>query len=372
MVDAPPEPPGSARLVLQQGVRLLHPEDVVYSAMLDGWGMQLRGGRRLRDRTVKAYRRDVERFFVFSAEYPWCWTASHFDEWMTTLISERGLARSTLRAYQLAVQSFCDYITSPHYHWAKECEARFGTHPVQVCHEWNTVAHLVDYEGDPARRPMTRKEIPLLFDYADDQVENAVRLRRKGALAAYRDATVFKAIYGWGLRCQETSKLDLVDFYRSPEAPELGRFGKLHVRWGKASRGSPPKRRTVASLMPWAVEAVEDYVVNVRPRLGFPEVAALWVTERGNRLRPREIESRFAEYRDELGLPSDLTPHCLRHSYITHLIEDGVDAKFVQEQAGHRFASTTAIYTAVDGDFMNKMMRKALDKALTTEEELAT
>jgi site-specific recombinase XerD len=372
MVEAPPEPPGSARLVLQHGVRLLHPEDAVYSAMLDGWRMQLRGGRRLRDRTVKAYRRSIERFFRFAAEYPWRWTAGHFDEWMTTLISERGLARSTLRGYQLAVQSFCDYITSPHYHWAAECEALFGTHPVQVCHEWNTVAHLLDYEGDPGRRPMTRQEIQLLFDYADEQVDNAVRLHRKGALAAYRDATVFKVIYAYGLRCNEASKLDVTDFYRSPEAPELGRFGKLHVRWGKASRGSPPKRRTVPSLMPWAVEAVEDYVLNIRPRFGFPDVPALWVTERGNRLQPREIESRFAEYRDALGLPGELVPHCERHSFITHLIEDGVDAKFVQEIAGHRFASTTAIYTAVDGDFMNKMMSKALDKALTNDEELAT
>jgi site-specific recombinase XerD len=81
------------------------------------------------------------------------------------------------------------------------------------------------------------------------------------------------------------------------------------------------------------------------------------------------MEERFAEYRDELGLDTDLTPHCLRHSYVTHLIEDGADPAFVQEQVGHRFASTTAIYTGVSGDFMNTMMRKALDRAYAADQE---
>ncbi|WP_433438471.1 tyrosine-type recombinase/integrase [Nonomuraea sp. CA-141351] len=73
-------------------------------------------------------------------------------------------------------------------------------------------------------------------------------------------------------------------------------------------------------------------------------------------------------YRDELGMDADLVPHCLRHAYVTHLVEDGVDPKFVQDQVGHRFASTTAIYTGVSTDFMNTMMRKALDQAFDHEE----
>jgi integrase/recombinase XerC len=70
--------------------------------------------------------------------------------------------------------------------------------------------------------------------------------------------------------------------------------------------------------MPWAVEAVEDYMVNVRPRYGLPDQPALWPTERGGRIRPRHIEERFAEYRDALKLPVELVPHCLRHSHVTH------------------------------------------------------
>jgi integrase/recombinase XerC len=362
---------GSARAVLVDGVALLHPEDAVFGAMLAGWARQQRGGRRLRPKTISdrrtvVRRTVVRRFMEVTNEYPWNWTAVHLDEWMTSLLSTGGRAESTIRNYQNAIRLFCDYITSSYYQWPRECETRFGTHPVQICHEWNTVAHLVDYEGTADRRPLTRQELQALFDHADDRVERAVRLGRKGALAAYRDATVFKVIYGWGLRCNEASRLDVTDFYRNPKAPELGQFGSVHVRYGKRSKGSPPRRRTVLSVMPWAVEAVEDYLDNVRPLYQTAgETPALWLTERGARLQPREIPDRFAEYRDDLGLDKALTPHCLRHSYVTHLIEDGADAKFVQDQVGHRFAATTAIYTGVSGEFMNTMMRKVLDRALT-------
>ncbi|WP_257002043.1 tyrosine-type recombinase/integrase [Streptomyces sp. WZ.A104] len=228
-----------------------------------------------------------------------------------------------------------------------------------------TAAHLTDYEGRAERRPMTREEIQAFLDHADAQVERAIRRGRKGALAAYRDATVFKTLYGWGTRCTETSRLDVTDFYRNPKAPELGAFGALHVRYGKRSKGSPPRRRMTLSVMPWAVEAVADYVTNVRPRYAAAGAnAALWLTERGGRLRAREIEDRFADYRDALGMDRDLVPHCLRHSHVTHQIEDGADPAFVQRQVGHRYPSTTALYTGVSGDFMNTMMRKVLDRAL--------
>jgi site-specific recombinase XerD len=235
---------------------------------------------------------------------------------------------------------------------------------VAICHEWNTIAHLNDYEGNPEARPFTRAELQRFLDYADEQVERAVKAKRKGALATYRDATLFKVIYGWGLRRTETAKLDLVDWGRNPAAPELGRFGMLHVRYGKAVRGQPPRRRNVASVMAWAVEAVTDYVDNIRPRFGCAGHPALWVTERGGRIKPAEINARFVGYRDALGLPDVLSPHSLRHSYVTHLTEDGVDRRFIQEQVGHRCDTSTAIYTHVSGDFMNTALRKALAPAL--------
>jgi site-specific recombinase XerD len=72
---------------------------------------------------------------------------------------------------------------------------------------------------------------------------------------------------------------------------------------------------------------------------------ALWPSERSPRVSLEKISARFAEYRDALGLPDSVSLHSLRHSYITHLIEDGYDPLFVQQQVGHCYASTTALYT---------------------------
>jgi len=191
-----------------------------------------------------------------------------------------------------------------------------------------------------------------------------VRARRKGALAAYRDATLFKVIYAWGLRRTETSRLDAADWGRNPAAPGLGRYGMLHVRYGKAKRGQLPRRRNVASVMGWAVGAVADYVENIRPKFGCDGHPALWVTERGGRVRPPEINARFGAYRDALGLPAALVVHSLRHGYVTHLTEDGVDRRFIQVQVGHERDSSTAIYAHVSDDYMNTMLRKALGLAL--------
>jgi len=123
-------------------------------------------------------------------------------------------------------------------------------------------------------------------------------------------------IYGWGLRRTEAARLDLADWGRNPAAAEFGRYGMLDVRYGKAVRGQPPRRRNVASVMGWAVEAVADYVTNVRPRFGAIDHPALWVTERGGRIKPAEINARFAAYRDALGLPRELSPHSMRHAYV--------------------------------------------------------
>lgn len=167
-----------------------------------------------------------------------------------------------------------------------------------------------------------------------------------------------------GLRASEVAGLDVTDFYRNPHAPEFGSFGMLMVRNGKSSRGGAPKRRSVATLHQWAVDAVQDYVENIWPLVRADESNALWVSERGRRLRADEVSRRFAEYRDELGLDRVLSPHALRHSYVTHLTEDGVDPMFIQRQVGHAYLSTTAIYTAVSGDFANQMMRNAVSGIL--------
>lgn len=194
-----PTPHGLAGLYLASGVSFLRAEETVFEAMVAGWRAQLVGGRGLSADYVTGVVRAVKQFHSHSGSWPWLWSAAEFDEWMLDLVSVRQLAPSTIRGYQQAVAQFCDYLTSQHYGWVSECEQRFGTHPVQVCHDWNTTRHLQDYEGRPGRRPLTRDELQALFDRADAEVERCLESGRKGALPAYRDAVLLKVTYAWGL-----------------------------------------------------------------------------------------------------------------------------------------------------------------------------
>jgi integrase/recombinase XerC len=356
---------GSAGSVLAAGVVSLRPEEAMVEAMLTGWRAQ-QAARGLQSGTADAREQLVRRFLGFTNEFPWQWGPAQVDEWTLWMTSEQHLTAATIRGYQTTLRLFSEYLTDGRYGWAHACQEEFGTFPVPICHEWNTIVHLEDYEGSPEARPFTREECQRFFDFADDQVDRAARSGRKGALSAYRDATLFKVLYGWGLRRSEAARLDLADWGRNPAAPQFGGFGMLHVRHGKASRGRAPRRRNVASVMAWAVEAVADYVANIRPRFAVVDHPALWVTERGGRIKPAEVNARFAAYRDTLGLARELSPHSLRHSYVTHLTEDGADRRFIQQQVGHRCDTSTAIYTHVSSDFMNAALRRALAPGLDT------
>ena len=146
---------GAAHLELVAGVIQLRPEDSMVEAMLNGWRAQ-QSARGLAEDTIVPRERLVRRFLAFAGEYPWNWGASHVDEWAQSLTSERHLAPSTIRGYQTGLRLFSEYICDGRYGWAVACEKESvpGTYPVPVCHEWNTIAHLNDYEGSPAGSPV--------------------------------------------------------------------------------------------------------------------------------------------------------------------------------------------------------------------------
>lgn len=353
---------GSAALSLVSDARPLRVAESLFEAMLVGWANQQRA-RRLGESIISARERTVRRFVEFTTAWPWEWNPGQVDSWIT----QGGWAHSTVRSYQGALAAFLDYVCDPRYGWVAECEQQVGVRPVQVCHEDNTAAHVADYEGRPQRRALTRVELQAFFDTADDRVEKVIEAGRKGWLAAFRDATMFKVCYAFGLRRREVAMLDVTDFAANPAAPELGGLGVCQVRFGKAMRGSPPRRRAVAAVMPWAVQALGQYLSEVRPRYEAREHPALWLTERGGRISTRQVDDRFALWRAAAGLPKELSVHCLRHSYISHLIENGTDPLFVQQQVGHSWASTTAVYTHVGSDAKNRMLAAALSAAFETE-----
>jgi integrase/recombinase XerC len=187
----------------------------------------------------------------------------------------------------------------------------------------------------------------VFFGQMDPEIRRLQTEGHKGALAAARDLALFTVIYGWGLRRREAARLETHDWRRQAKLPEFGDHAALAVRWGKATAGQPPRRRMVISVWPWAVRTVEFYLATVRPLfyVGRDDDGVMFPTERGEMIAVRSVNDRFAHWRDLAGLPDYLSPHCLRHTYVTRLIESGYDAQFVTDQVGHSHAATTAIYT---------------------------
>ena len=168
--------------------------------------------------------------------------------------------------------------------------------------------------------------------------------------------------------------LDLVDLRRNAKQPQLDRFGALSVRHGKASRGGPSKRRTVLTVpeMGWIAETLGHYLEEVRPALSSSGSSpALWVTERGTRLSRRAANEAFCAARDAAGIDSSLDLHSLRHSYVTHLVEFDYPERFIQEQVGHSFSSTTAIYVGVSNEYRNRLLTQAIHMRYGTDLEEA-
>jgi integrase/recombinase XerD len=354
--------PGAAHLVLVDGVAYLDQETAVFTAMLEGWARQQRT-RGLAADTIRGRAALVRRLYEFSGLYPWQWTPAELEAFFSQLRSEqRSLALSTLRGYQVSLRLFVEFVCDSRYGWPAVCLQRFGQAPVVVLHEWNSMVHVAEFEGRPGRRPLTYDEVQALFDAADGRVEAIRRRGAKGATAALRDAALLKTVYAYGLRRREACGLDLADMRHSPSMPQFGRLGGWFVRWGKASRGSAPKRRTVLTVpeMDWIVPVVEEYLTEVRPILSSATHPAVWLSERSGRLALRRVDEIFEALRVAACLPEEVDLHGLRHSYVTHLVEFGYPAKFVQDQVGHAFASTTAIYTSVSDEFRNQLLRDRL------------
>ena len=299
----------------------------------------------------------VRRFARFTGQYPWQWGPREAEAFFAGLRRRRA---STARGYQTRCGLFCEYATDPRYGWPAQCAEWFGAAPQQILHEWNTVAHVADYEGRPGRRPLTYDEVQALFDAADGRAEQIRARGRKGALAAMRDAAMLKTVYAFGLRRREACGLDVADLRRNPKAPGMASSGRCSCG-GASPRGQRAEaadradgagdgldRRGAGQL---ADESGRCWPRAAIRRCGSPSGAA------GSR---SGASTAFAAPREAAGLPGELDLHALRHSYVTHLVEFDYPERFVQDQVGHAYASTTAIYTGVSDEYRNRLLERSL------------
>ena len=254
----------------------------------------------------------------------------------------------TLRGYQGALRGFMDYVTDERYPWVAICEREFGVRPVQILYEEQLDRAVSSSRVARASGRSRARSWSCSLNFCDARVRT---LRGCGARGRWRRCATRRcsrrSMHG-DLRRQEAAAARSAGFQAQPGAAGVW---PLRARWGSGTA----RRRGVRSAAPaGGVDGVRlvgggDRAVRRGdpPAYGREDHPALFLTERGGRISSEYVTERFADYRDAAGLPAELTPHSLRRSYVTHLIEDGWDELFVRLQVGHRWASTTAIYTFV-------------------------
>lgn len=361
------------KLLTDASIGLFRADERVFEAMADGWRAQMLA-RGLTTATIENRARLVCRFQQFTGEFPWRWRPVDIDEFLAERRSgEKPISLSTLRSDANAVAMFCAYLTHPGYGWAEFCQRTFGEIPAQICFEWNTPRHTTDDAVPAGRRAFTLQELQRLFDHLDDLVDREHADGSKRWLPAYRDSIAFKLCYAYGLRRRELTMLDVHDFGPNPHVPAYGAFGAVTIRWAKGTAGSGPRRRTVLTVpqFDWVVPMLQVWTSpGHRDRFTTAErSAAMWPSERRDRVMLGTLGDAFAAARDAAGLPRELGLHCLRHSYVTHLIEAGYDPTFVQTQVGHAYASTTSLYTSVSADFKHKTIQQMIARRIAPGKE---
>ena len=362
------------QLLTADGVGLLRADERVFAAMLDGWRAQMLA-RGLTTATIKTNCGVVERFQRYAGTFPWQWQPCDIEDYLGHRRSgERPISVTTLRADSNAVAAFCSYLTNPVYGWGPFCERTFGAVAIQICFDWNRPRHTAEDAVPPARRAFTKVELQHLFDHLDDQIDREHAAGSKRWLPLLRDSIAFKVCYAYGLRRRELTMLELHDFGPNPHVVDYGQFGAVIVRWAKGTAGSGPRRRTVLTVpeCEWVVALLQFWTApGGRDTFATAErSASLWPSERGDRVRLGSLGDAFARARDAVGLPKELGLHCLRHSYVTHLIEAGYDPAFVQTQLGHPHASTTGLYTSVSADFKQRTVQQMIARRLATPAEV--
>lgn len=190
-----------------------------------------------------------------------------------------------------------------------------------------------------ARLPklLTRAEVMALLDAPDPSTPRGVR-----------DRAMLALMYATGLRVSELCGLKLGDVDRSR--------GVL-MAYGKG------RKRRLVPVADIALQRLDDYLENVRPRTAKPNETVLFVSPRGGALTRQGFWKLIRQYALAAGITKAISPHQLRHSFATHLLEGGADLRSVQAMLGHASLGTTEIYTHVAKDHVRRAFEKAHPRA---------
>lgn len=207
-----------------------------------------------------------------------------------------------------------------------------------------------DIEASPfsfIRTPKLEKKLPK-FLYIEE-MRSLLLAPDVGIPIGLRDSALLETLYAGGMRVGELVNLDLrsVDLERG-----------IALVFGKGA-----KERYVP-LGDYAVSAIRDYLLRGRPELAkHSDEKALFLNYRGGRLSDRSVRRVLDKYIDQLAGIKKISPHTIRHTFATHMLEAGADLRSVQELLGHANISTTQIYTHVTKDHLQSIYNRAHPRA---------
>jgi integrase/recombinase XerD len=295
------------------------------------------------------------------------------EEWLSWLATEKGRARSTLAAYRRDARRWCAWLRARGVELADAREADVEAYvgdlragdlaPATVARAVVAVRSLHRFLADEGRAAhdagatVDAPRVPAGLPKALSEDEVATLL---GAVVgdeplARRDRAILEVLYGTGLRISELVGLRLGDV--DLESALLRAFGK-----GAKERVVPVGRHAVTALAAWLGPGGRPGVVPEHwARRG--DADAVFLNRRGRRLTRQGAWLVVRRWGSEVGLDAKLTPHVLRHSCATHMLDHGADLRAVQELLGHASVSTTQVYTRVSTERLFAAYRDAHPRA---------
>jgi integrase/recombinase XerD len=273
--------------------------------------------RGLSRNTLDAYRRDLGRYRAF--------------------LDDRGTDDPTL-AGEADIAAFVAHLSSSEYAPGKPYRPSSVARALAAVRSFHRfLVREGDTSDDPAEgvaRPKVPRNLPRPLTV--DEVAAMVAAPGDDGPVALRDRAILETLYGAGLRISELVALDVDD---------------VDVDEGSVRAVGKGSRDRIVPLGRYAVQALAAYLTRARPALAGPRSrGALFLNRRGGRLTRQGSTNIIKAWARRAGIRKRVTPHMLRHSFATHLLEGGADVRVVQELLGHANLATTQIYTLVTQD----------------------
>ncbi|MFT4109004.1 site-specific tyrosine recombinase XerD [Propionicimonas sp.] len=285
--------------------------------------------------TVAAYRRDLARYTAFLAargiEDATLVAEADVSAFLADLQAPAGgrtpLSVSSATRALVAVRSFHSFLAA---------EGRTGEDPAVA-----------------VKPPKAARHLPKALDI--DQVQALLDTPDTTTPAGLRDAALLELLYGTGARVSEVADLDVDDVQPLLGDPDAGLrlFGK-----GRKERLVPVGSYARAAVQAWLVRGRPAFAqASARPS------PALLLNSRGRRLSRQSAYGVLQKAAEAAHLSVDVSPHTLRHSFATHLLDGGADVRVVQELLGHASVTTTQIYTLVTVEHLREVFLSAHPRA---------